>query len=105
MKTTAIDYNHPFIMGLHSILQAQYNCCLCEIIGVRETEVKKVAVFLLRYFYSYHHRSLAIAYSMNCLYVNTVVDYYKNQYVVDAGFRNKVQEILNELEGYEEAGV
>lgn len=102
MNTSAINIHHPFIEGLHAVLREEYNCCLCDIIGTRDTGPKLVAVFILRYFYSYRQRDIAQSYSINFHYVPTVVERCKTQYANDCCFESLVQRVLNKLDFYEE---
>lgn len=102
MNTAAINYNHPFIMGLHSVLSARFNCRLCHIIGPQDTEVKYVAVFILKQFYGFYGREIAVAYTLPVPFVPTIVQRLAERYAVDNAFRNALHEILNEIEGYED---
>ncbi len=101
MNTGAINFKHPFIAGLHEIIMDVWSCCLCDIIGPKDTAEKFMAVFILVHFYGYRQRDVAVAYTVNFHFVPTAVDGVMKRYGESEVMRGIVQEILNKLDKYE----
>jgi len=94
----SINLTRPLIIALHAAIMAEYKCCLSDIIGVKDTSEKMVAVFFLRHFYDLDKREIARVYSMNTFYVDTVVGGAMRAYADKPDFANMVHRILNYIE-------
>jgi len=96
MKT--INLTHPLIIALHSAIMTEYNCCLGDIIGVKDTPAKTMAVFFVRHFYQVPLREIADVYTINRLYIETVVDRHKEYYAYNPAFVALVHRVLDFVE-------
>jgi len=96
MKT--ITLTHPLIAALHGAIMQEYNCDRCDIVGVKDTPVKTMAVFFVRHFYQVPRREIATVYTINCLYIETVVERHKEYYAYNPAFVALVHRILNYIE-------
>ena len=101
---SVINHHHPIIAGLHTALQREYECRLCHIIGVTDTEAKMTAVFVLCYFNGFKAADIAGPYSISKLYVPTVIEKMILRYLKDENYRNLVMRVLNEMEWSDEEG-
>jgi len=86
------------IIALHTAIMQEYNCCLCDIIGVKDTAAKLAAVFFLRHFYVMPRREIADVYSINRLYIETVVARHKEYYAHYPAYAAFVHRVLDFVE-------
>ena len=86
-------YNETKAKEVEVAVMQVFNCKLSEVIGVKDTPYKKVVVFILNKLLEFDKRNIAVAYSMNTLYVPTVVDEIEMMFLIDATTRNKITEV------------
>lgn len=92
MQATTFD-NEIAITVENAVCKA-FECRVCDIIGITDTVVKKVVVFVLSTSYGYDKRMLAKKYQMSYLYVPTVI--VETEYLIKtvSGFENKMNDTL-----------
>jgi len=94
----SINLTHPLIIALHSAIMTEYKCCLCDIIGVKDTPAKLAAVFFLRHFYVMPRPEIATVYTINRLYIETVVSRHMEYYANHSGYAVFVHRVLDFVE-------
>jgi len=102
---TTLNVNHPLIAALHAAIMKEHNCCLCPILGPGQKEVKLIAVFVLRCFYSIAGKELAVFYALPFCMVPNAVIAGKRAYATEPLFRDKLHRILNYVETHGEENV
>jgi hypothetical protein len=93
---------HPQIMALNAAVAAEYKCRPTQVPSCNYNgPAKDAAVFVLAHYLGFTPRDIGTRYSMNCLYVPTVVKKAMDMYAISESFRQRVHRILNAIEGYE----
>jgi hypothetical protein len=96
MKTTVFD---PAIAT--DVENAVMNCFGCErheIVQYRDSEVKKVVVFILLHHFGFNKRIIGWNYRITHWYVPTAAEEVKAKCEFDEGFKAKVDALLNSVE-------
>jgi len=96
--STTVNLAHPEIVALNAAVALVFECRPAQVCSVQDCEPKFMAVFILVQLQGYRPCDIARPYSINCLFVNTVVGYCMKWYACDEDFRKKVHQILNEIE-------
>lgn len=101
--TPTIDTTHPFVTALHAAVASEYDCDVSALTGLRDTDAKLMAVFLLYRFGNamFKRSHVAVTYKIAYLYIPTVIDFRDRMYGVDEGFRQRVKRILDKMESDE----
>lgn len=94
MKT--IDYTVQD--AVHAAVQAEFGCTLGAIAGMPYTAEKFVTVFILRYYYGWDARTLAVVYKLPVPYVDTVVARVMKWYGAHPALADLIHGILDAVE-------
>lgn len=84
--------------ALHAAVQAEFECTLGDIAGMSDTAEKFVCVFILRYYYGWDIRSLALVYKLPVPYVPTVVKHVAQWYEVHPAVADLIHALLDTIE-------
>jgi hypothetical protein len=95
MKTTAFDSSVATAVE-NAVIEA-YNCKRCDIIQFRDSDEKKVVVFILYSWYRYNWHCIGKAYQMTYLYVPTVAAELEYWYKKDVKVKEKIDLVLAKL--------
>jgi hypothetical protein len=97
MKPTTFDIEKA--KAVEAAVCSEFECSIGDILGITDTMVKKVVVFVLRKFYDFNIHQIGNAYKMTYLYVPTVVNELENRFMIDVIFRYRIIAVCNEI-GY-----
>lgn len=95
MNTTA--FNRDYASEVENSVMLYFRVKLGTIVGNYDSVEKKVVVFILKKYLEFNQRQLARAYSINYLYVPTIVDQIEYQIKVDVLFKEKINKILESI--------
>lgn len=98
----ATTFNEATAKSVETAVMQEFDCKYSEVIGLADTVYKKVVVFVLSKLYSFNQRQLCRAYSMNFLYVPTVVSEIEDRFMLDVEMRERICRICKSI-GYEYA--
>lgn len=90
--------NYAVQDALHESVKAEFECNLRDIVGINYTAEKFIAVFVLRYYYGWDCRTLAIVYKMPVPYVPTVVRRVSAWYGAHPYLADLIHGVLDETE-------
>jgi hypothetical protein len=93
MKTIAFD--NTVATAVENAVIDVYNCKRGDIIQFRDSDEKKVVVFILYSWYRYNWHCIAKAYQMTYLYVPTVADELEYWYQRDEKVKGKIDMVLS----------
>jgi hypothetical protein len=95
MKTTAFD---PAIAtDVENAVMKYFGCERHDIIQYRDSEVKKVVVFILFHHFGFNKRIIGWNYKMTHWYVPTAADEVKQLYEHNSAFKEKIDHLFNVL--------
>lgn len=98
MKTTVFDA--AVATEIESLVMAVFKCERHEIVQFKDSDVKKSVVFVLYYHLGYNKRVIGWNYKMTHWYVPTASDEVKALCERDAGFKSKIDWIVNNIKDY-----
>lgn len=87
-------FNQDVSTAVENAVIRVFECDRCEILQYKDTDMKKLVVFILFQFYKYDWHFVGKAYQMTYLYVPTVADDGYYRYNTDDVFREKVDLVL-----------
>jgi hypothetical protein len=96
---STITFNIENAKEVEKAVMLVFGAKYSELIGTTDTTCKKVVVFILKHYFNFNQRHLARTYSVNYLYVPTIVDQMIYQVKVDGVFSEKVNRVLENI-GY-----
>ncbi len=96
--SSIVNLTHPDIQALNNAVAAAFGCPVAKVYSVADTYPKKMAVFVLVQFQGYKACDVARPYSINCLFVPTVVKEITEAYAKSEMVRYSVHQILNAIE-------
>lgn len=97
MNTSA--FNKDYASEVENSVMLYFGAKLSAIVGNYDSIEKKAVVFILKKYLDFNQRHLARAYSINYLYVPTVVEQMEYQMKVDVLFKEKINQVLESI-GY-----
>lgn len=98
MKTITFDTEHA--KKLELVISSEFSCKRSEIVSLRDSFVKKVAVFVLSKTKDYNNRVLGSNYQISYLYIPTVISEIEYLMKTVPVFENKINnvcELINEV--------
>lgn len=95
MKTTAFDSS--VATAVENAVIEVYNCKLGDIVQFRDSDEKKVVVFVLFHWYGYNWHCIGKAYQMSYLYVPTVAAEFEYWYQRDEKMKQKIDLVMVKL--------
>jgi len=96
MKTTAFDA--AVATEVETAVIDVYGCRLSDIIQYRDSEVKKVVVFILYRYFGFNWKLIAVNYRMTYLYVPTVATELEYWHKTDVRVREKIDLVLSKVQ-------
>ena len=96
MKSTTFDIEKA--KSVECAVCSEFECSIGDVVGITDTMVKKVVVFILRKFYDFNIHQIGNNYKMTYLYVPTVVNDFENKFLNDIVFRYRIIAICNKID-------
>ncbi len=98
MKPTAFD--NAVATEVENAVMAVYGCERHDIIQFKDSDVKKVVVFILYHHMGYNKRFIGLNYRITHWYVPTASDEVKVLYERDGVVREKIDRVLSKISSY-----
>ena len=76
-----------------------FECAVLHMVSMKDTDAKKVLVYVLFSFYKFDLYQLGNVYKISPLYVKAIANAFENKYLQNIDFREKILTILKQT-GY-----
>lgn len=90
-------FDHKVATEVENAVTLYFGCKRSDILQFRDTDEKKVVVFILYHFFQYDWHMIGKAYQMTYLYVPTVAEMLAYRYKCEADFKRRIDEVLYQV--------
>lgn len=92
-----ITFNTEYAKKLELAISVEFSCKISEIVGIRDSLVKKVIVFIMTKTKNYNARVLGCYYQISYLYVPTVIAEIEYLIKTVPSFETKIKNVYEKI--------